>query len=489
MRIKSIAEPSYSVNYTMPLTPKPFTVAVFLLLCANVYSQVSERDSLIAAVQTSADDTAKVLNLARISRLYLYENPATGLTYGILGRNIATKIKFVRGQAVCLNEMGNCYRLTGNFARAFETHFDALKIAEKLNDHDILAFCYHGIAANYGDQGHHQDAIQYGHKVIPHAVLAGNDMQLMRTTSNMGLDFEKLNMLDSGLHYLQKSFEISAKLKDSSIAGSINGRLGSIHFKMGHPDLAFAYLRSGATIAERRKNYNALADVYIYMATFFQEMKKFDSSSLYARRAMLAATSLNNPVLLASASLILSKNFETENRIDSAFKYQTLATNLKDTLMTVEKLKQAEILLISERDRQREVEETAKQESMDRRRDLEFLLSGIAVISIFILFLLLSRTILVNAKTIVFFGVVTLLLTFEFVNLLIHPFLESITHHSPVLMLLALVVIAAIMAPLHHKLVSWVTHQVVEKNRSIRLKSAKKTIAELETTDTLPPAG
>jgi hypothetical protein len=47
-------------------------------------------------------------------------------------------------------------------------------------------------------------------------------------------------------------------------------------------------------------------------------------------------------------------------------------------------------------------------------------------------------------------------------------------------MVLALVRIAAILVPLHHKVEHWATAKLVEKNKQIRLASAKKTIEELE---------
>lgn len=83
-------------------------------------------------------------------------------------------------------------------------------------------------------------------------------------------------------------------------------------------------------------------------------------------------------------------------------------------------------------------------------------------------------------KMIEFLGVIALLIVFEFLNLLLHPFLERVTHHSPVLMLLALVCIAALLVPLHHRIEKWATAKLVEKNKKIRLASAKKTIEELE---------
>ena len=47
-------------------------------------------------------------------------------------------------------------------------------------------------------------------------------------------------------------------------------------------------------------------------------------------------------------------------------------------------------------------------------------------------------------------------------------------------MLLALVAIASLIVPLHHKLENWSINKLVEKNKAIRLANAKKTIEELE---------
>ena len=115
-----------------------------------------------------------------------------------------------------------------------------------------------------------------------------------------------------------------------------------------------------------------------------------------------------------------------------------------------------------------------------RKQNIQYAVLALGIIIFVILFLALSRRHITNPKVIQFLGVVALLVVFEFLNLLLHPFLERITHHSPVLMLLALVCIAALLVPLHHKLEKWATHKLVEKNKAIRLAAAKKTIEQLE---------
>jgi hypothetical protein len=73
-----------------------------------------------------------------------------------------------------------------------------------------------------------------------------------------------------------------------------------------------------------------------------------------------------------------------------------------------------------------------------------------------------------------------LLLVFEFLNLLLHPFLEKITHHSPILMLLSLLSIASLLVPLHHKIEKWAIQKLIKKNKEIKLKNARKIIEEFD---------
>ena len=92
-----------------------------------------------------------------------------------------------------------------------------------------------------------------------------------------------------------------------------------------------------------------------------------------------------------------------------------------------------------------------------RKQNIQYAIIALSIIYI-------SRSFIANTKLIQGLGIVALLIVFEFLNLLLHLFLERITNHSPVLML-ALVFIAALLVPLHHKLEYWATTKLVEKIR------------------------
>ena len=130
----------------------------------------------------------------------------------------------------------------------------------------------------------------------------------------------------------------------------------------------------------------------------------------------------------------------------------------------------------------RVIEDSARksEEEQQRKLNIQFALIALGIVSFIILFFLLSRSIIVTEKWISFFGILGLLIVFEFINLLMHPFLERVTNHSPLIMLMALVALASLLIPLHHRMEKWIKEKMTEKNKKIRLENAKKTIEKLE---------
>jgi hypothetical protein len=187
----------------------------------------------------------------------------------------------------------------------------------------------------------------------------------------------------------------------------------------------------------------------------------------------------NNEFGLAVAGQLQSIYYKLD-KPDSAYYYSRLELALRDSVFSQEKINRIQSMAFVEQLRMRDEELKSIKAEEERKRQIQYLFISIGIITVLLIFLLLSHSIIVNEGIIRFIGIIGLLVVFEFINLLIHPALERITHHSPVLMLLILVCIAALLVPLHHKLEKWVTHKLVEKNKRIRLAAAKRTIEKLE---------
>jgi len=168
------------------------------------------------------------------------------------------------------------------------------------------------------------------------------------------------------------------------------------------------------------------------------------------------------------------KSYEQLGVADSVNKYYRLSMDIKDNLFTSEENSNIILMDFEEQSRQEEIAAKKIKDAAERKENIEYALISLGLVIGAGLFLLLSRRFVIHIKVIKGFGVVTLLIVFEFFNLLLHPLLELITHHSVFLMLVALVLLAAILAPLHHKAEKWATAKLIQKNNEVRIRKGRK---------------
>ena len=153
---------------------------------------------------------------------------------------------------------------------------------------------------------------------------------------------------------------------------------------------------------------------------------------------------------------------------------------LQDSLTNVNNLYKVQGMTFEQELKDHEDAKLKAEASAARSRNIQFGIIALIVLTLGIFLLVFSRTAVVGAKAIKNLSLIALLLFFEFINLLLHPFLDRITNHSPILMLLCMAAIAGLLIPLHHRMEKLITDMLVSKNNRVRLESARKTIEELE---------
>jgi hypothetical protein len=158
------------------------------------------------------------------------------------------------------------------------------------------------------------------------------------------------------------------------------------------------------------------------------------------------------------AANFLSEHYKSLKMYDSAFFYMEQTIALKDSVKGQEKIKEAMIISNNEQLRQVEIAEQKLRDKETRFQQLQLLAIAIFIPLFFLITLLISR-VKTHIKIIKFMGIISLLLVFEYLTLLLHPFVAELTHHIPILELLIFVCIAAGLIPLHHRL----EHLLIER--------------------------
>ncbi|TMI94878.1 MAG: hypothetical protein E6H08_07845 [Bacteroidetes bacterium] len=397
---------------------------------------------------------------------------------------IAQQLKNDSLLAASYNWIGSYFSFTkGDNASALEYYFKALPLAEKANDKRRISSLDFDISLAYYSLQNNKAAVQYvrkGGDDLPDKSHPLYDFMLLQYQRGMATWYLSVKQPDSALYFAQAFYESSRRV--NSIAQRFNAlvSIADAYTQSGEHELADVYIKKIIAITDSVKMIPIKLRFSNYYIPALLSKGNISEAMAQAKQLLdLGELNSNNNVKLA-ASDFMRQIFDSLHNKDSAYYYSRMEASINAQIFSQSNVNKIQALAFNEQIRLIEEEAKKTEEEQRRKQNIQYALLALGIITFVITFLALSRRHITNTKLIKFLGVVALLIVFEFLNLLLHPFLESITHHSPVLMLLALVCIAALLVPLHHKLEKWATHKLVEKNKQVRLAAAKRTIEELE---------
>ncbi|MCW3087457.1 MAG: hypothetical protein JWQ78_843 [Sediminibacterium sp.] len=453
-----------------------------LLALPTAFSQDPVTDAALQRIAAEKNDDKRVDLILDFFAATQESNPVLDMRHAqqLLLQSQINKDKI--GEAAALGEMGYNYWSFGNTVRHLEYDIKAMALAEESGNKKLIALCKNFLAHNYSFTAHpdFRKAIGLYREAEKNAIEGNSEILQSWALMNLGATYHTMGQLDSALVYTQKTFELISRIKYTQYVGYVLTQFGDLHAKMGNNSLAVNYYSLAAREAAKVNAHRFLSLAYQNLGVYYQKNNQADSALLYAKKAIAAVQ--NTPfayIMAGEPAQLLLKIYKSRNS-DSALKYSEIYRVANDSLYNARSIQQAQTLTFENDLRQQELATVKIKAEEQRKQNIQYVLIALGILGFIMLFLLLSRSFITNTKLIEFFGVIALLIVFEFLNLLLHPFLERVTHHSPVLLLLALVCIAALLVPLHHKVEKWATATLVEKNKKIRLAAAKKTIEQLE---------
>ena len=456
------------------------TLGLILLHAAAVQAQSME--TLLPKIAAEKNDSARFY-LAFSGLTTSETNPVEDMHAAdvllVHGQMTGDKVSQVQGLA-CL---GYDYRAFGNTAKSLEYDLKAKAVAEESGDPRLLSCAYTVLAANYLDLHEYPTAIEYGHKCLENA--AKHEVNLFSIVGNLLLGEIYLadEKLDSALIYTQKAYELSMSSGIPYSLGEIYVQLGHIQAQLKNPALARSYFDMALETGRQIGSPKFINIACTALAELHADAGQPDSAIVCARKAIATVQGTPFATMVMKPAQLLTQ-FYRQVAVDSAFKYSEMYRVANDSLYNFKAIQQTQLMTFEEEARQQQLAVVHAEEEEERAHNIQYALIAFGIVAFIVAFLVFSRSYVASPKVISFLCVVAVLIVFEFLNLLLHPIIGSITHHSPIFMLVALVCIAALLIPLHHKLEHWAKKLLVDKNTAIRLAKAKKTVEELEVRST-----
>lgn len=463
---------------------KRFLILVILLLAfaANVFSQSASKSKNPLQAQF---DSLTVVN--RMYNLSGKIDKLPPLNARLL--QLAQKLHNDSTFAQTYNAIANYFSAKGDYSLCLEYNIKAIEAADR-GFKRFSALLRANVAGVYANLGNYQMALQYAlnserymiydtliNKAIIPATVAGA--------------YSNLNKPDSALKYIQLALQGNTVLSNRNIKDPLfkirinQTKAGIYHnfariYEMLHePELVNYYYRKVINFCDSINFQRSASGTAINYGKYLMKQKNYDEARNYGTKGFNIARRDHFKASVIEASGLLYDLYKRQSNKDSAYYYLEINHLYQDSLVAEQKANQLQGLIINQQLKDAELQAKAAQDKEQRQRNIEYAIIAFGLVVLMMLFLLLSRSIIVNTRVIEVVGVIGLLILFEFINLVIHPYLAEFTNDSPLLMLLLLVAIAAIIVPMHHRLEHWVKHKLVEKNKTIRLEAAKRTIEQL----------
>ena len=379
-----------------------------------------------------------------------------------------------------------------NLPKALELSYDCLDLSQQSGDTVALMASLFNLNVVYREAEQYDQAVTFGKQLLTLAKAAADSNWIWRALFVIGNSYAFDQQKDSCLLYFEECYRFGMAVHNRiqrwvlgnehlstsyKKAWSLYG-LGRANLLLNENEVALAYFLEALQYAgEIPPGDFFVPEEYMGIAGVYMKINKPDSVVHYSKLWLEAARHDNMHTI--GAATMLARGYEGRNN-DSAVKYFKMAAEVRENQFSAKNKAEVKNIDIKAAEKQREMAAQQAKVREERKRNLQFISIGVGLICFMVLFILLSQTIIVRSGFVRFLGLLGMILVFEFINLLLHPFIGGFTHHSPFWMFLIIVSIAALLVPAHHKLEKWVNYHLVEKNKRIRLAAAKRTIAKLE---------
>jgi tetratricopeptide (TPR) repeat protein len=313
-------------------------------------------DSLKRELISAKQDTNKVLLLADLAEKYGFMQPDSSFYYARQTLDLSQKLNYQYGECLGYRNLYFAFFTLGDYPKALETEFNALKIAEQMPDrrqssmariHMLLGFIYRGMGDYPKALSHHWEAERL-------QVAAGESLGEIHTSFNTPTQvYLELKILDSALWYTKKVYELG---QQSNTLSSIDlAIMGDVYGALGNDTLAANYYTMGVELSKKDGDSYFRARLYNNLSNLFGKSGKFDSSIYFAQAALQISRVNKFLNYQLNSAKILARIYESQDKPDSTVKYLKLTMAISDSIFGQSKIRQFQTTQFIEEQRQQEL--------------------------------------------------------------------------------------------------------------------------------------
>jgi signal transduction histidine kinase len=282
----------------------------------------------------------------------------------------------------------------GNYDKALENYFAALKIQEELHEKthkkiDLysMAASYDGIGGVLSAEKNYKKALEYYKKLLDAVEALDRKDKVIIALNNLGNVYMHLEKNDSSLFFHNKALALAVKTADSiNIASSLTD-IGEIYRKTKEYDKAMEAMQKASVILKQSNNRVWIGELYNDIGAILTEQKQYTESIRYLKDAMGLLKETGNKNKIKDIYYNLARAYEGTGDYKNAFENYRQHALYKDSLFNSDMMARTTEMQAKYETEKKEKEIADQNQRIDEQRFqlIELLIIAVSIIIILLL--------------------------------------------------------------------------------------------------------
>ena len=337
----------------------------------------------------------------------------------------------------------------GFYSLAQKSAFQGLEIGLAVDDSSKVSKCYKLLGLIAQGTGLYNKAIEYNQKGIAYCGKT-NTKSMIPISNNLGLTYLLKGDLFKSIGIFQDNLPKAIETHDSLALAIVHNNLGTAFLKLKNYDSALHHIKKTLQVSTLRKDSIGLMYDNKLMGEYFYERKQLNEAKSHLYRSLTldnkfgVKEDLWDNVERPNCYQMLEAIYAQEKNADSARYFKDKMLSHYKELLEEQKKHNAGFVFANQEEQLKAI---AEKENKIRRGMSQYY--GIALVLLLCIIVYFTQTHKdVQRKYTPYVSLVLLVLTFEFLLIIMDPFISKITNDQPLLNFGINVLLAFMLVPL-----------------------------------------
>lgn len=244
------------------------------------------KDSLLAVLSASKEDTGKVLTAITLGQYLEYNDLESAKYYYLQAKLLSEKLHYTMGILKYYANYTAVLNIQARFDSALALNLQALQLAREFGNEERLIIAQQNLSATYSYLEDYENALQYLLPSVAYFEKMKNDTRLSLIYDNLGVIYRETKQYDKALESHSRALAIARKTGEPYDIANVLTNMGNAYTTLKKYDSALLVMRESLQIAKKEKFDNLIAISTSNIGSLFIKQGRYDSLDFYCEEGL-----------------------------------------------------------------------------------------------------------------------------------------------------------------------------------------------------------